>query len=278
MSRVLRSEVRMYLSDLADCKPSVPGYGDCVPILHFYFDRSMPFPYIAAAEFSHTLQPLSQEIDIPCLLLDLSAKGPGAVPPVIRQPFSEAICNSARYSLGTLGHVFTQVARCTFLHPLKVNAVGNFCPVDVNRNTHGSVPGVIMSFGGDGPLTLPSFTYEDAVSMEYWQSGLLVTLLLNLRNRNYLTAQALFLQRAGHDESVPFDNLSPFLMEYAELLPWQSGDGSRGEHTPRPARFVFEEMCRVAHHPSAVGRNPGVPLSCSGFEDHLKVSDEDIPF
>lgn len=237
----------------------------------------MPFPDILTVNLGNAIQPVCQGADIPCLVLDPTHEGPAAIPPMFWQPPGKSIVYGSFYRYAPFGQVFSHIAACTFLDPLKVTGCGAFVPFDVDHATECEVPYAVVVFGGDGIAANCRYTYEDAVNMGYWQAGFLVSFLLNLRNGDSFTAQTLFLERTPDTETIVLDDLTPALMEYPHLLHWERRDGAGRENAPGLTAELFKQISAIAYHPFSVGRNPRGALGSSGFCDSLD-SFSDIPF
>lgn len=231
----------------------------------------MPFPTIHTLRTGGCAQVVSQLANVPCLTLDPTAKCSRTTPPMFWQPPSEAVIYGSAYTLGPFTNVFCHVATGAFLDPLQVTGTGFFRAVDCDRNVQSTVPEIVMIFETDGESPGCRYTTEDAVEMEYWQAGALVSLLLDFGDGDDFTTQTLFLQRSLEMQTVALHHMAPLLMEYPHLLHWQRRNSNSGEYSSARPGIAFDDMRRVANHPRAVSSEPfpslGSPLFTESLDD-----------
>lgn len=238
----------------------------------------MPQPTVYRFVPSSISQPLSYIVQAPTLLFDATRKGAGTVPPMLWEPPSKSIAYSATYGGTAFSNVFCHIARCAFFNPLKITSFGTISHYLPETNTQGFFPEVIMVFDCDSVLPIATYPIENAVEMEYWQTGTLITLELDFTDGYDFTAQALILERAGEVETIDFHDLAPIFMEGAHLLNWKIGDGDSGKYGSVPAPLVFDEMRRVANHPLSVASQTCTALPNSDPGTAGADTFDDTPF
>lgn len=208
----------------------------------------MPAPDILTRRIGHIVQPVTKIVHNPCVTFDFGGEGTRAVPPVFREPIPQSLVHYARYDASPLGHVLAKVCAGTFAYPLKITSCGELVSFDINHGLDRVNPDVVMSFSRDGKLPPSVYSYEDAMEMQYWQVGFLVTLFLNLRNGDDLATQVLLLEFSSDAESVIFHEAMPALMNNAHLLQWDVWQGDRRKDASSTAISFLKNMSSVPYH------------------------------
>lgn len=215
----------------------------------------MPEPYRISLPIRCVREPLRKAPDINCAVVDATAEAYREGPPLFRQPAIKTVFNQLSYDLGAFGHVLAQITFTRLLYPLHVASTLEAWDRAIKDGTKSVCPELIMKVGADGPVTVSALPHENRMEMEYWYSGALVTLLLNLADGNNFTGAFHFFEVPLEFATVGFHHLIPAALDSAYVLNWQRGEGGSGEYATKPPKAVLEEMTRVANTPSTVCGN-----------------------